>query len=191
LLASTLPPALLVVNIGWFGPERFSEPATAGLVAALQSGVPTLLVHSTLTAFPEWPLWQEIAGGGWTYGTTYHPAYGPAVALAKPEHPLTAGLDRVAIVDERYTKLWVDDQAGVFLEHEEGGRRHPLAWTRAWGRSPIVADALGHDSDSYRAGAARPCFSSSSTGCRARCEEHTSDLVAAVEYQSSAGPAVG
>jgi uncharacterized protein len=151
LLASTPPPALLVVNIGWFGPERFSEPATAGLVAALQSGVPTLLVHSTLTAFPEWPLWQEIAGGGWTYGTTYHPAYGPAVALAKPDHPLTAGLDRLAIVDERYTKLWVDDQAGVFLEHEEGGRRHPLAWTRTWGRSPIVADALGHDSDSYRA----------------------------------------
>jgi len=136
LLASTPPPALLVVNIGWFGPERFSEPATAGLVAALQSGVPTLLVHSTLTAFPEWPLWQEIAGGGWTYGTTYHPAYGPAVALAKPDHPLTAGLDRLAIVDERYTKLWVDDQAGVFLEHEEGGATSPAGLDPGLGPIP-------------------------------------------------------
>src|SRR5215212_2253078 len=92
--------------------------------------------YSTLTAFPEWPLWQEIAGGGWTYGTTYHPAYGPAVALAKPEHPLTAGLDRLAIVDERYTKLWVDDQAGVFLEHEEGGATSPAGLDPGLGPIP-------------------------------------------------------
>lgn len=47
--------------------------------------------------------------------------------------------------------MWVDDGSAVFLEHEEGGRRHPLAWTRVWGASPIVADALGHDTDAYAA----------------------------------------
>lgn len=145
-------PDLLVLNIGWYGPERFTEPATQGLVDALESGVPTLLVHSTLTAFPDWPLWREIAGGGWTYGTTYHPDYADAVALADPEHAITAGLDRVAISDERYTAMWVDDPEAVFLEHEEDGERHPLAWTRVWGASPIVADALGHDAASYRDG---------------------------------------
>jgi type 1 glutamine amidotransferase len=145
-------PDLLVLNIGWYGPERFTEPATRGLVDALESGVPTLLVHSTLTAFPDWPLWREIAGGGWTYGTTYHPDYAGAVALADPEHAITAGLDRVAISDERYTRMWVDDPEAVFLEHEEDGERHPLAWTRVWGASPIVADALGHDAASYRDG---------------------------------------
>jgi hypothetical protein len=144
-------PSLLVLNIGWYGPDRFVEAATEGLVAALHSGLPTLLLHSTLTAFPDWPLWHEIAGGGWTRGKTYHPAYGPGVALAAPDHSLTAGLDRLAIEDERYTKMWVDDESDVFLEHEEGGQRHPLAWTRAWGASPIVADTLGHDRNAYRA----------------------------------------
>ena len=56
-------PSLLVLNIGWYGPDRFSESATEGLVAALHSGLPTLLVHSTLTAFPDWHLWHEIARG--------------------------------------------------------------------------------------------------------------------------------
>jgi type 1 glutamine amidotransferase len=144
-------PSLLVINIGGHGPDSFSEPATDGLVAALHSGLPTLLVHSTLMAFPDWPLWHEIAGGGWTHGTTYHPDYGPGVALAHPDHPLTADLDKLAITDERYTRMWVDDTSAVFLEHEEAGQRHPLAWTRVWGTSPIVADALGHDAGAYRA----------------------------------------
>lgn len=150
LLGGPLP-SLLVLNIGWYGPDTFTEPATEGLVAALQRGLPTLLVHSTLTAFPEWPLWREIAGGGWTYGTTYHPDYAAGVAWADPHHPLPTGLGRLTISDERYTGMWVADTSSVFLEHEEDGVRHPLGWTRRWGDSPIVADGLGHDGDSYRA----------------------------------------
>lgn len=142
-------PSLLVMNIGWYGPDRFSEPATRGLVSALQGGLATLLVHSTLTAFPEWPLWHEIAGGGWTPDVTYHPDYGPGVALPRPEHPITSGLAELAITDERYTKMWVADSSSVFLEHDEEGQRHPLAWTRSWGASVILADALGHDRESY------------------------------------------
>lgn len=145
-------PSLLVLNIGWHGaPDRLPEPATEALAAALRHGLPTLLVHSSLTAFPDWPLWHDILGGGWTYGTTYHPEYAPGVALASPDHALTAGLDQLAVQDERYTRMWVDSTSDVFLEHEEDGQRHPLAWSRAWGGSPIVADALGHDADAYRA----------------------------------------
>lgn len=150
-LAAAPPPNLLVVNIGWYGPERFSEAATEALVAALRAGLPTLLVHSTLTAFPEWPLWRDITGGGWTYGTTYHPDYGEGEAIAVPGHPLGDGPQRLSISDERYTALWVADSSAVFLEHEEDGDRHPLAWTRTWGRSRVLADTLGHDADSYRA----------------------------------------
>jgi type 1 glutamine amidotransferase len=144
-------PLLLVVNIGWYGPERFAEPATAGLVSALERGVPTLFVHSTLTSFPEWQPWHGIVGGGWTRGVTYHPDYGAGVAIADPDHPVTAGLERLAITDERYTRMWVDNSSQVFLTHDEAGQRHPLAWTRTWGASRIVADALGHDADSYQA----------------------------------------
>jgi hypothetical protein len=144
-------PSLLVLNLGWHGADPFAPEATDGLVSGLNRGLPTLIVHSTLTAFPDWSLWREITGGGWVYGTTYHPDYAAGVALPSPDHELTAGLDVLPIVDERYTALSLDDQAAVFLEHEEEGRRHPLAWTRTWGASSIIADALGHDAGSYRA----------------------------------------
>jgi hypothetical protein len=151
-LSGASHPGLLVLNLGWYGPDSFTGPATDGLVAALTSGVPTLLAHSTLTAFPDWPLWREIAGGGWTYGSTYHPDYAPGVALPRSDHPLTAGLrGALDITDERYTKMWVDEGSSVFLEHEEEGQRHALGWTRTWGAAPILADALGHDAESYRA----------------------------------------
>jgi type 1 glutamine amidotransferase len=146
-------PSLLVVNIGWYGTDDFSDAATEGLVSALERGLPTLLVHSTLTAFPEWPLWREITGGGWTYGITFHPDYGDAVALPVLDHPLASGLgEQLRITDERYTRMEVHPSSRVFLQHEEEGQRHALAWTRTWGNSPIVTDALGHDADSYRTG---------------------------------------
>jgi hypothetical protein len=149
-LATDALPDLLVLNLGWHGPDQFAEPATEALVDALRRGLPTMLAHSTLTAFPEWPLWREIAGGGWTPDVSYHPDYGPATLEPRSEHPLGAGLSALSVVDERYTDLWLDDGSAVFLEHEEAGARHPLAWTRTWGASPVLADALGHDAQSYR-----------------------------------------
>ncbi len=149
-LAGGTLPSLLVLNIGGQGPDRLTEAATEALVAALESGLPTMLVHSTLTAFPDWPLWREIAGGGWTRGTTYHPDYAPAEALAVETHPVSTGLDRLMICDERYTALWLAETSSVFLEHEEDGVRHPLAWTRTYRGSAVLADALGHDAESYR-----------------------------------------
>lgn len=144
-------PSLLVLNLGWYGAERFPDAATTALVGALATGLPTLLVHSTLTAFPDWPLWHEITGGGWTLDVSYHPDYAPGEAVAVPGHPVTAGLDRLSICDERYTALWLAEDSAVFLEHEEEGVRHPIGWTRTYGASRVLADALGHDAASYAA----------------------------------------
>lgn len=61
-------------------PGQFRRSGDDGLISALQRGLPTLLIHSTLAAFPKSPLWREIVGGGWTYGSSCHPEY----AVANP-----------------------------------------------------------------------------------------------------------
>jgi hypothetical protein len=146
-------PSLLVVNIGWYGEaDRFEPDAIRGLEFLLDAGVPILIAHSSLTAFPDWPRWEEIAGGRWVYDVTYHPDAGPGTALVAPPHPITAGLSDFDIVDERYTRLRVDPAAGVLLEHDEAGERHPLAWTHRASRSRVISDALGHDARAYGTG---------------------------------------
>jgi uncharacterized protein len=146
-------PALLAVNIGWYGEADSLEPdAAAGLEALLAAGIPVLFVHSSLTAFPLWPRWEEIMGGRWVYDVTYHPDAGPAEVRVATGHPITAGLSDFSIIDERYTRLRVDPSADVFLEHDEAGERHPLAWTHRAGRSRVVCDALGHDVRGYGSG---------------------------------------
>jgi hypothetical protein len=87
-----------------------------------------------LTAFPEWPLWHEIAGGGWTYGTTYHPEYSPAMAVAVPNHPLTVGLDELAIADERYHRA----VGRLVVTGLPRARRWPDTGIRWPGRAPGV-----------------------------------------------------
>jgi uncharacterized protein len=146
-------PALLIVNIGWYGQsERFEPDAVAGFEALLASSVPVLVLHSSLTAFPDWPRWEQIAGGRWIYDVTYHPDAGPGRALVARDHTVTAGLSDFDVVDERYTRLHLADGASVFLEHEEAGALHPLAWTHRVGRSRVVADALGHAAPAYGPG---------------------------------------
>jgi type 1 glutamine amidotransferase len=146
-------PSLLVVNIGWYGEaESFPPDAIVGLEALLTSGVPILVVHSSLTAFPNWPRWEQITGGRWVYDVTYHPDAGPAQAVVSREHPITSALRDIDIVDERYTRLRMDSSAEVFLEHDEAGERHPLAWTHRAGSSRVISDALGHDRGAYGAG---------------------------------------
>lgn len=146
-------PSLVVVNIGWYGAaEALERDAVRGLEAILSAGVPMLFVHSSLTAFPGWSRWEQIMGGRWVYDRTYHPDRGPGRALIVPGHPLTGDLRDFDIVDERYTRLRVSPTADVFLEHEEEGERHPLAWTHRAGASRVISDALGHDLDGYGAG---------------------------------------
>ena len=72
-----------MLNIGGKETDRLAEPATEGLVAALQRGLPTLLVHST-DVVPRLATVAGIAGGAWIQGTTYHPDYGPGVASLIP-----------------------------------------------------------------------------------------------------------
>lgn len=146
-------PALLVMNIGWYGEaETFERDAILGLEALLRAGVPILIVHSSLTAFPNWPRWEQITGGRWVYDVTYHPDAGSGQALIVPDHPINGLLHDFGIVDERYTRLRVDSTAEVFLEHDEAGERHPLAWTHRAGHSRVISDALGHDVRGYGAG---------------------------------------
>lgn len=152
--------ALLVVNAGdpWRGGDagRRADPASArGLDAAIDRGIGLVAVHTALASLRDYPRWRAAIGGEWEDGRSWHPPISRAVIpVADSEHPVTAGVSQIAVFDELYTDLAVDDHVHVLAAHERDAASHPLVWvceqpTRA------VATALGHDERSYESAANR------------------------------------
>jgi type 1 glutamine amidotransferase len=140
---------LLVLNAGSGDEANTLDAELLGLVEArLASGRPLLAVHAAASLFPELAAWEQLLGGRWVRGVSWHPPLGEAHLELAP-HPITAGLEGVTVVDERYTELRLTPTVTVIAWHEEGGARHPLAWVHEADGVRVVYDALGHDARSY------------------------------------------
>jgi len=142
---------LLVVNIGNpQEPSAADSASRAGLLAYLAQGRPVFALHVSATSLPAVPEWEDILGGLWVRGTTFHPDYGPAeIEIVDHRHPITAGLSDFELRDERYTDLRIDPRVHVLAQHRLEGAAHPLVWAHRFGESKVVYDALGHDAASF------------------------------------------
>ncbi|MGN6272549.1 MAG: ThuA domain-containing protein [Protaetiibacter sp.] len=140
---------LLVLNAGSGDETTPHDAALLALVDAhLRAGRPLLAVHAAAGLVPESDAWERLLGGRWVRGVSWHPELDEARVDLAP-HAIPTGLDAVTVVDERYTALRLTAGPTVFAWHEEGGVRHPLAWTHAVHGARVVYDALGHDTRSY------------------------------------------
>jgi type 1 glutamine amidotransferase len=126
------------------------EQARAGLETHLNAGGALLGMHSSITSLTTMPTWRRILGGTWIRGHSMHPPKGPAtILLATTQHPITAGLAHLVVIDERYSYLETEPDITVLYEHDHEGFRHPLVWTRQNDQARVVYDGLGHDAASY------------------------------------------
>ena len=148
-------PDLVVLNIGDPALTGTPDPEAEalgrdGLLAYLARGRPLLVSHVSSTSLRGVPEWEDILGGVWVRGTTFHPDYGRARIHLHPErHEVVAGLADFEVEDERYTDLRVADDVVPLATHEHEGREHPLMWARTSGSARVFYDALGHDTASY------------------------------------------
>lgn len=139
---------LLIANIGNPGSRRPGTGAMIGLDRYVAAGKPVLAMHSSLTAFPEWPTWEHRLGGRWVRGTSYHPPLSRCeIVVDRNDHWITRHAESFETEDERYTDLRVASGATVLAHHVEGGISHPVAWLSPSGSASI---ALGHDLGAYR-----------------------------------------
>jgi len=151
---------LLVVNAGGGSTPRPVEDTAAdrrGEALAgwareqTAGGRPTLVTHTGSNTFYDDDRWEQLIGGRWVPGVSWHPPLAPAqVQVTAAEHPITAGLgEELSVVDERYCDLRVAGDVTVLVDQHEDGRRHPIVWAREAGGVRVVHDALGHDVPAY------------------------------------------
>jgi hypothetical protein len=169
VVRSTFPDALrdlddvdlLVVNAGtpWpgfreagIGPDDDAwAPFHARLDAWARDGGRILAVHQSANTFGDHPEWEEVLGGRWVPGTSYHPPFGAArLALAAGAHPITEGLGAVEALDERYCRLRVAPTSQVLgWVTDDDGERHPALWVTKRHGGRTVYSGLGHDARAY------------------------------------------
>ncbi|MCE0459451.1 ThuA domain-containing protein [Curtobacterium flaccumfaciens] len=142
--------SLLVVNIGNAGPGTPSPPARQALLQWVQAGGSLLALHVAATTFPDWDGWENLLGGRWVRGTTFHPPKARGTVHISRDHELAASLNDFTTIDELYTSLRVNPAVNVLAIHTQDGEDQPLAWTIRHGAGRVGYLALGHDTDAFR-----------------------------------------
>jgi type 1 glutamine amidotransferase len=125
---------------------EFAERIPADTQGAIESharrGGAVLALHTATLCFDDWPGWQQLIGGGWVWGQTFHPALGAVEVEPVTEHPIMHDLAAFTVDDEHYRFLDVTSDATILAVTPADGVAHPAIWTAG---SRVFVDALGHD----------------------------------------------
>ncbi len=112
------------------------------IAAHVARGGGVLALHTATICFDDWPGWQELLGGGWVWGRSFHPELGEVTVVPTGRHPVVRGLETFTVADEHYHHLDVDGRAVVLAVAPDGDMDHPIVWTHG---DRVLVDALGHD----------------------------------------------
>ena len=154
-------------NLPDFGDWELAEPEKEGLKSYIRGGKGFVCIHIACCVPSGWADFDEVTGGGWVTGTSYHPPYGEMkVNISNPAHAGAAGVSDFVTNDELYmnttfkeagndvfltgdsedgTWPWGPDRAPTFMR----GGTYPLGWTRAYGDGKVFVLLLGHDGRSF------------------------------------------
>lgn len=152
-------PRLLVVDAGGGSTPTEDAPGEherawrEAVLAHVRSGGATLVTHAGCNTLYEDGAWAAAIGGRWVPGASMHPARSEAVLdVVGGDHPITTGLDRLHVDDERYSFLEVAPTSTPLLAHEHDGAPHVCAWVVGGaqpGSARVVVNTLGHDARTY------------------------------------------
>ncbi len=107
------------------------------------------LLHHTLLAYPQWPVWDELVGirnrgtFGFSFGETVH------TEITGSSHPITQDLCGWDMVDETYTMGEAGPDSNVLLTIDHPKSVKTIAWTRVYKNAPVFCYQAGHDNQTW------------------------------------------
>lgn len=104
-------------------------------------------VHTSVICFDTQPRWKALLGGGWTWGVSHHPPYGPIDVAITPAGQ-ACDLAPFRVNDEAYHALDPAADTAVLATCDTGEGEQPVAWLRKVGEGLVAVNALGHDAAS-------------------------------------------
>lgn len=128
-----------------------SPAGRQAIVNHLGQGGALLGLHTASICFSDWPLWGNILGGSWQWGTSWHPAP-ETIKLTPTAHPLMQGISVFEVFDELYTELSVLPEVDTLITGSSTSltSNNPLLWIHEYGGGRVVYDAMGHDAQAIK-----------------------------------------
>jgi type 1 glutamine amidotransferase len=155
----------LVFNTLRAGEMTLSDDEQAGMKSFIKSGKGFICIHISGCVPETWQEYQEITGGGWVMGTSFHPPYGKfTVNVTQPEHAGVKGISDFETNDELYMGIDYQEGNNTFMygtsedgTYAWGGQdavhmpdgTFPLGWTRGYGSGKVFVTLLGHNGLSF------------------------------------------
>lgn len=113
----------------------------------VQDGGSLYAVHTSVICFDTQPRWKALLGGGWTWGSSHHPPYGP-IDVSITDTGRACDLGPFSVNDEAYHALEPAADTAVLATSDTGDGAQPVAWLRKVGDGLVAVNALGHDAAS-------------------------------------------
>jgi hypothetical protein len=129
-----------------------------------------IVLHHGLVAFPDWPLWDDLAGlTNRTLDSYSHDELIP-VQIADSDHPITAGLQNWTLTDETYLMNDPTPENGnhILLTTDHPQSMNALAWTRQYKQSRVVCIQSGHGNTAWSDSNFRQLLSQAIDWCSAK-----------------------
>ena len=135
------------------GPTDDGHPWYAGKPKSVleelgQTGQGIFMLHHSILAYREWPIWSQIVGfSDLTHDVTM--AQTLFVEVEDHEHPITSGVSGWDMVDETYKMCDPEPDSQILLTTKHPTSMRGLAWTRQYKNSRVFCYQSGHDSRTW------------------------------------------
>ena len=138
-----------------------SPEQAADFIALLkQGGIGYFGLHHTISGHRKWDEYTNILGGKYLFAketrdgkergpSSYFHGQDMKIEVADKEHPITKGIKPFDIHDETYKDFYVSPKVHVLLTTDHPKNNREIAWTHAYGKTPVFYFMLGHDHFAY------------------------------------------
>ena len=118
--------------------NELTDAQTNGLFSFVRNGKGLIGIHGT-----GWWIGGEAVSLIGGHANWHPPGLEFTVQIDDPAHPVTQGLADFTVQDEIYMSAW-DPAVHVLATATWSEKKHPMAWTHAYGQGRVFYTTLGH-----------------------------------------------
>jgi hypothetical protein len=107
-----------------------------------------IVLHHSLMAFPQWPLWADLCGVSPETYKDYALDQDLHFTVADREHPITKGIGDFSMIDEAYL-MGPSTNSRVLLQTGAANCMPDIAWTKQYRKSNVFCYQSGHGPSSW------------------------------------------